>query len=116
VHELPVNSVAFSPDGKWLATAMQHQIKMWSRQTWGVVHILSDIDSVSGIHFSRDGRRLAADIENYSITLWADPWQRASSKSNVGPDQQSIAFSPDLRYYVVARNDGAILIRKLAQH
>jgi serine/threonine protein kinase len=114
IHEQPVNAVAFSPDGRWLASAMQKEIKMWSRQSWNVVHILSDQDIVDQISFSHDGQRLASDTENYSLTLWMSPWeQQPASRTKVGPDEEVIAFSPDLRYYAVGRNDGTIVLSKL---
>jgi WD40 repeat protein len=113
IHEQPVAAVAFSPDAQWLASATQKQIKMWSRRSWTAVHSLSDEDTVHGISFSRDGQWLASDTENVSVTLWMSPWERSVSKIKIDADEEDVAFSPDLHYFAVARNDGAIALRKL---
>jgi Protein kinase domain/WD domain, G-beta repeat len=113
-HEQSVTAVAFSPDGRWLAAAVDKEIKMWSRQTWVIVHSLPHDDTVANLSFRLDGQRLASKTEDHAITLWTAPsWDRPQSRIKFEPDEEDVAFSPDLKRFAVAHNDGRISLRAL---
>src|SRR5262249_38742832 len=56
-HQGDVNSVAFSPDGKWLATAGDDRtVKLWDTATGRLVRILTGhSNKVGDVAFSPDG-------------------------------------------------------------
>jgi WD40 repeat protein len=76
VPESYVNSLAFSPDGKFLGAATSFQ---WER---GVIHIYrlrdkKEIQTIAtpcqptlGLSFTPDGKRLAAGMSDTSILIW----------------------------------------------
>ncbi len=61
-HNLSVNSVAFSPDGKYLASgSSDNTVKLWSIESHKEVTTLQGHDStVLSVAFSPDGKYLAS--------------------------------------------------------
>jgi WD40 repeat protein/tRNA A-37 threonylcarbamoyl transferase component Bud32 len=69
-----VNSVAFSPDGKTLASAsVDHTIKLWDIETGQERATLKGhTNSVRCVVFSPDGKTLASASNDGTIKLWED--------------------------------------------
>ena len=59
-HTEWVRSVAFSPDGKRLASALDDTVKVWDAQTGQELLTLKGTPTVSSVAFSPDGKRLAS--------------------------------------------------------
>ena len=72
-HTGAINSVAFSPDGRTLATSSDdHTVRLWDAAAGSPRGILEGhIDEVDGLAFSPDGR-LASSAWDKTIRLW-DP-------------------------------------------
>ncbi|MGD2181372.1 WD40 repeat domain-containing protein [Lusitaniella coriacea] len=71
-HENSVISVAFSPDGKTLASgSLDNTIKLWNWETGEEIHTLTGHEnSVRSVAFSPDGKTLASGGEDNTIKLW----------------------------------------------
>jgi WD40 repeat protein len=109
-HDGIVQSVAVSPDGKWVASGgYDGLVKIWVLASgaaggrW-VTNLQAGGGPVSSVAFSPDGRWLAARTwTNGFVVFQAPGWQREMTVTNTetGPYGGSVAFSPDGRLLAV---------------
>jgi len=66
-----VRAVAFSPDGKVLASSLDETVQMWNLTTGTCNNILcGHLDSMVTLAFSPDGTALASASRNLTLRLW----------------------------------------------
>jgi WD40 repeat protein len=99
-HGRGVNTLAFSPDGKSLATGSEDGIvRLWdlssSNPSMAAKKLNTEMD-VRKIAFSPDGRWLAAgDTESHTVFLWPTDTFENAFKLHVNQWVGALAFSPD---------------------
>src|SRR5262249_18410378 len=106
-HTVPVVSVAFSPDGRQLASAggVQFQIGeviVWDAATGEQLYqARGHTDQVAGVAFSPHGRRLATASADRTIKLWdTTTGQEVFALRGHSSGVLCVAFSPDGRRIV----------------
>jgi WD40 repeat protein len=136
-HSDSVSSVAFTPDGRRIASAdSDGAVKVWDAVTGKEILTLNGHTGiVTSVAFSPDGRRIASAGSDGRVWVWdavvrqqshspesearrlfiqavLDPWagQRTLFLNRHKSGVRSVAFSPDGRRIASAGNDGAVKV------
>jgi WD40 repeat protein len=116
-HNQEINAVAFSPDGKRLATASRDRtVKIWDLANGHeVLAYLGHSDHVRSVAFSPDGKLIASAGGEPDIKLW-DPATGKDVRSIKGKGNYvtSIAFSSDGKTLAAGSDDKAVRLYEVA--
>jgi WD40 repeat protein len=93
-----VSSVAFSPDGKWIAAGSDAQLQVWDASSYQKIGYPRTLAGpVHGVAFSPDSRRIVTGGDGGTVRVW----DRATGTEDPtlaghepGTPVRSVAFSP----------------------
>ena len=112
-HKDTIHDLAFSPDGKLLATTgYDRLIKLWDVASAKEVRTLKDhSDSVYGLSFNRDGTLLASAAADRAVKVWeVATGTRLYTLGDPTDWVYAVAFSPDGKHLAAAGIDKSIRV------
>jgi WD40 repeat protein len=120
-HTNIVISVAFSPDGKTLATgSFDGSVRLWDLATRRPIGspLTRNEYGVNSVAFSPDGKTLASGGWDKSVTLWNVASHRQLGRPLTGHTDvvNSVAFSPDGKTLASGSDDKSMRLWDVASH
>ncbi len=109
-HQNFGRAVAFSPDGKLVATGTD-VIILWDAATKQIVSQFDGNSSVWNLAFSPDGQSLVSAHGDGSIYVWdMNKRRRTTGLDGHGNHVLAVAYSPDGKCIASAGKDGAVIV------
>ncbi|MHC5717338.1 MAG: WD40 repeat domain-containing protein, partial [Nostoc sp.] len=109
-----VNGVAWSPDGKAIASvSIDSTVKIWNRDGDLLSNLAGDGDSFISVSFSPDGKTLAASSDD-KVRIWNREGTLLIALKGNKDELTSVSFSHDGKTLAAGSANGAVILQNLA--
>jgi WD40 repeat protein len=113
---VPITALAFSPDGKMLASSGYHEVLIWAVETQSLQKRISDVaERVYDIQYSPDGRQLAVAAGTPGELGEAKLFDIQTGKLTADLQRSAdvilgVSFSPDGKQLATCGSDGTLRV------
>ena len=108
-HETMVETVAFSPDGQWVATASSSTARIWNAVTGKELTRMSHEYPIGTVVFSPDSKWIATAGKDSTARVWEATSGCEVSRMTFGGEAVIVGFSPDGRWLAGYSGDEALV-------
>jgi WD40 repeat protein len=116
-HKKVINYVAFSPDGKQMATCSEdNMVFIWDTATWKHTGTLASEDEPLAVAFAKDGKALFVVDHDNRLSRWDIETGVRSTNSRVGCAVNDLRMSPDGKTLAIACDSKSIVIWGVAEN
>src|SRR5258707_1268312 len=111
-HTMPVLAIAYSPDGKYIASASRDKlIKIWEVSTGRTIHTLAGHSYfVLSVAFSPDGKYIASCSKDKTLKVWEAKSGKLLHTLEHADELSSVTYLPNGKYLAACSYDGSIII------
>jgi WD40 repeat protein len=108
-HERAINSVAFSSDGKTIASGSDDKkVKLWSLNSTQTQTLSSHNEDINSVVFSSDGKIIASGSDDKTVKLWSLDGKLLNTLEGHNESVKSVIFSQDRKTIVSSSLDNTI--------
>ncbi len=106
-----LRKVAWSPDGRFLATGTYRNVRIWNAADGQLIRSLTGLSGwISSMAWSPNGRFLASGVTDKTVRLWdAASWKLAHRLTHFPVSATRVAWSPDGRFLVVGSSKSVFM-------
>jgi WD40 repeat protein/serine/threonine protein kinase len=107
---LGVPALAFSSDGRWLATSGGNDVRVFGVSTWSEALVIAG-PHIHTLNFDPTSLRLVTGSAGGDVSIWRIPdGTRVRHLREIGDPVNAVAFSPDGQFIAAGGGDGAVQI------